>query len=171
MLHILSIKRCKGESDMVEISAGGVMYRYTDEGELQIQLIQDRYGKVSLPKGKMEAGETVEQTALREIAEETGMLGEIIAAIDQIKYQYHHQTYGMIDKEVHYYLVKAIGGTLHAQVEEIRGVDWFQPQEAWNLQKQFGYENNNRIVAGALKLLGIELMPSELRQVTDRQRN
>ena len=41
---------------MKEISAGGVVYRRTEEGKLQIQLIQDRYGKVSLPKGKMEAG-------------------------------------------------------------------------------------------------------------------
>ena len=49
-----------------QISAGGVVYRH-HEGALQIQLILDRYGKTSLPKGKMEAGETVEQTALRDL--------------------------------------------------------------------------------------------------------
>lgn len=140
---------------MKEISAGGVMYRHTDQGKLQIQLIQDRYGKVSLPKGKMEPGETIEQTALREIAEETGMCGRIIAPIDQIKYQYVHHTFGTVNKEVHYYLVEAVSGTLQAQVEEIRGVDWFDPQDAWNRQKQSGYENNNRILSGALRLLGI----------------
>lgn len=37
---------------MKEISAGGVVYRRTEENVLQIQLIQDRYGKVSLPKGR-----------------------------------------------------------------------------------------------------------------------
>ncbi|MCA0754603.1 NUDIX domain-containing protein [Paenibacillus sp. N4] len=144
---------------MKEISAGGVVYRHTDQGKLQIQLIQDRYGKVSLPKGKMEPGETVEQTALREIAEETGLIGSIIAPIDQIKYQYDHQTLGKVDKEVHYYLVEAVGGTLQAQVEEIRGVDWFDPLEAWKRQKNSGYDNNHRIVAGALQLLGIEVDP------------
>lgn len=142
---------------MKEISAGGVVYRYTDAGELQIQLIQDRYGKVSLPKGKMEPGETVEQTALREIKEETGMDGVIKKPIEQIKYKYHHDVKGTVDKEVHYYLVEAVGGTLHAQVEEIRGVDWFEPHEAWRRQKQSGYDNNNRIVLGALKLLGIDV--------------
>lgn len=142
---------------MKEISAGGVVYRHTDKGKLQIQLIQDRYGKVSLPKGKMEAGETVEQTALREIAEETGLQGEIIKPIAQIKYQYEHAEYGVVNKEVHYYLVKAVGGELQAQVEEIRGVEWFEPLEAWRLQKQLGYENNDRIVAGALKLLGVAI--------------
>lgn len=142
---------------MKEISAGGVVYRRTGNHELQIQLIQDRYGKVSLPKGKMEPGETVEQTALREIEEETGMRGVIKAPIDQIKYRYHHETKGTVDKEVHYYLVEAVDGSLQAQVEEIRGVDWFTPQEAWRRQRKFGYDNNDRILAGALKLLGVEV--------------
>lgn len=141
---------------MVEISAGGVVYRRNEAGLLQIQLIQDRYGKVSLPKGKMEPGETVEQTALREIAEETGLIGAIIKPIDQIKYRYHDSNKGTVDKEVHYYLVEAVGGSLQAQVEEIRGVEWFDPLEAWRRQKQSGYENNNRIVAGALSLLGVK---------------
>ncbi|REK77418.1 NUDIX hydrolase [Paenibacillus paeoniae] len=140
---------------MLEISAGGVVFRHNEHGQLQIQLIQDRYGKVSLPKGKMEAGETVEQTALREIAEETGLEGKIVAPIDQIKYQYEHAEYGTVNKEVHYYLVEAVGGKHQAQVEEIRGVDWFEPLEAWRRQKQSGYDNNHRIVAGALQLLGL----------------
>lgn len=142
---------------MVEISAGGVVYRRNEQGQLQIQLIQDRYGKVSLPKGKMEAGETVEQTALREIAEETGLQGVIVAPIDQIKYQYEHAQFGIVNKEVHYYLVEAVGGKHQAQVEEIRGVDWFEPKEAWRKQKQSGYDNNHRIVAGALQLLGLNI--------------
>lgn len=142
---------------MKEISAGGVVYRRNENQVLQIQLIQDRYGKVSLPKGKMEPGETVEETALREIVEETGMVGSIIAPIDQIKYQYKHESKGIVDKEVHYYLVEAVGGSLQPQVEEIRGVDWFSPEEAWRKQRASGYDNNDRILAGALKLLGLEV--------------
>lgn len=141
---------------MVEYSAGGVVFRRTENG-LQVQLIQDRYGKISLPKGKMEAGETIEETALREIVEETGIVGKIIKPIDQIKYQYHHEVKGKVNKEVHYYLVEAVGGTLQAQVEEIRGVDWFAPEEAWRRQRQSGYDNNDRIVAGALRLLGLKV--------------
>ncbi|GBF73753.1 NTP pyrophosphohydrolase [Paenibacillus sp. 598K] len=141
---------------MVEYSAGGVVFRRTEDG-LQVQLIQDRYGKISLPKGKMEAGETIEETALREIVEETGIVGKIIKPIDQIKYQYQHDVKGKVNKEVHYYLVEAVGGTLQAQVEEIRGVDWFAPEEAWRRQRQSGYDNNDRIVAGALRLLGLKV--------------
>lgn len=141
---------------MKEISAGGVVFR-REGGRLQVQLIQDRYGKISLPKGKMEPGETVEETALREIAEETGLQGMIVAPIDQIKYKYNHESKGTIDKEVHYYLVEAIGGKLQAQVEEIRGVEWFDPMEAWRRQRQSGYSNNDQILSGALRLLGLEV--------------
>ncbi|MFC4103989.1 NUDIX hydrolase [Paenibacillus xanthanilyticus] len=141
---------------MKEISAGGVVFR-REGGVLQVQLIQDRYGKISLPKGKMEPGETVEETALREIAEETGLQGMIVAPIDQIKYKYNHESKGTVDKEVHYYLVEAIGGKLQAQVEEIRGVEWFEPMEAWRRQRQSGYSNNDQILSGALRLLGLEV--------------
>lgn len=139
-----------------EISAGGVVYRRRDD-QLEIQLIQDRYGKVSLAKGKMEAGETVEQTALREIWEETGITGRIVAPIDVIRYQYEHAEHGTVDKEVHYYLVEAESGSLQAQVEEIRGVSWFTPEEAWRQQQEFGYDNNDSIVQQAFERLQLKL--------------
>jgi 8-oxo-dGTP pyrophosphatase MutT (NUDIX family) len=141
---------------MVEISAGGLVYRW-EKNELQVQMIQDRYGKITLPKGKMEAGETIEETALREILEETGISGRIIEAIALITYQFVHSKSGVVDKEVHYYLVEAIGGTIQAQVEEIRGVEWLAPLEAWRQQKSSGYENNEDVVRSGLKRLGVEV--------------
>lgn len=139
-----------------EISAGGVVYRQKD-GVLQIQLIQDRYGKTSLAKGKMEAGETIEQTALREIWEETGIVGKIISPVDIIAYKYNHPEYGVVDKEVHYYLVEAEEGTLKAQVEEINDVEWYEPHTAWQKQRQSGYDNNDIILRKALELLNINI--------------
>lgn len=152
MLHM------KEDADMnrKEISAGGVVYRLKD-GALQIQLIQDRYGKTSLAKGKMEAGETIEETALREIWEETGITGKIISPVDIIAYKYNHPEYGVVDKEVHYYLVEAEEGTLKPQIEEINGVDWYEPQVAWNKQRQSGYGNNDVILRKALELLKISV--------------
>lgn len=139
-----------------EISAGGVVYRRSDDG-IEIQLILDRYGKISLAKGKMEPGETIEQTALREIQEETGLIGKIIEPVDVIKYTYEHASLGTVDKEVHYYLVEALGGDLQPQVEEINGVAWYNPLEAWDKQKQNGYDNNDKILEQALHKLGIEV--------------
>jgi len=137
-----------------EISAGGVVYRHNN-GALEIQLIQDRYGKISLPKGKMEEGETTEQTALREIAEETGIVGQIVSLLEVVKYTYTHSEKGAVDKEVYYYLVEAIGGKLQAQVEEIRGVEWCSPHNAEELQRTRGYTNNGHVVRRAFEELGL----------------
>lgn len=142
---------------MKEISAGGVVYRLLPDGRTEVQMIQDRYGKMTLPKGKMEPGETIEQTALREISEETGIEGRIVTKLEQIVYQYNHAEHGTVDKEVHYYLVEAIGGDLQAQIEEIRGVEWLTPLEAWKRQKERGYANNDSVVKKALDALRIEV--------------
>ncbi|MNS64900.1 Diadenosine hexaphosphate hydrolase [compost metagenome] len=139
-----------------EISAGGIVYRRVQD-QLQIQLITDRYGKISFAKGKREPGETIEQTALREIVEETGVTGRIVQPIDIIAYTYQHPQHGNVDKEVHYYLVESVSGDLRAQVEEIRGVAWYEPKEAWEKQQKSGYDNNDFILEKGLKLLGLEL--------------
>ncbi|MEW9104010.1 NUDIX hydrolase [Paenibacillus sp.] len=141
---------------MKEVSAGGVVYRRRGE-ELEIQLIQDRYGKISLAKGKMEAGETIEQTALREIWEETGIRGRIDKKLDTIYYQYVQPQAGTIDKEVHYFLVEAEEGKLHAQIEEIRSVEWYRPQEAWEKQRELGYDNNDHILQKAFEELSVSV--------------
>lgn len=141
-----------------EISAGGVVYR--KHGELlEIQLIEDRFGRMTLAKGKMEAGETIEQTALREIEEETGITGQISGPLTIIFYVYEHVQLGAIQKEVHYYLVEANSGQLEAQVEEIKGVAWYAPLEAWQLQRDSGYDNNDEVLRLALTKLGVEVGP------------
>jgi 8-oxo-dGTP pyrophosphatase MutT (NUDIX family) len=142
--------------DVKEISAGGVVYRKNEQA-LKVQMIQDRYGKITLPKGKMEPGETVEMTALREILEETGIVGTIIRPLETITYQFTLTGVGLIDKEVHYFLVEAMSGELQAQVEEIRGVEWLDPLEAWQQQKQSGYGNNHSVMKKALHYLGYEV--------------
>ncbi|MBP1156349.1 MULTISPECIES: NUDIX domain-containing protein [unclassified Paenibacillus] len=141
---------------MKEISAGGVVFRKLGD-DLQVQMIQDRYGKITLPKGKMEPGETIEQTALREIAEETGIIGTIVQPLEKITYQFTLSGVGLVDKEVHYYLVEATGGSLQAQVEEIRGVEWLDPITAWQQQTQSGYGNNDSVLKKALEALGYEV--------------
>ncbi|MGG4393243.1 NUDIX domain-containing protein [Paenibacillus thiaminolyticus] len=141
---------------MKEISAGGVVYRRRGE-QIEFQLIQDRYGKTSLAKGKMEPGETIEQTALREIREETGMEGSIVGKLDTIRYQYTSLEAGTVDKEVHYFLVEATAGQLTPQVEEICSVAWYEPQAAWAKQTESGYDNNDGILSKAFAQLGITL--------------
>lgn len=139
---------------MREISAGGVVYRAVD-GRIEVQLIRDRFGKMTLPKGKLEPGETAEQAALREIEEETGIAGEIVAPLLTVQYHYDKPETGRIDKTVHYYLVRALAGELRAQPGEIGGVSWLDPMEVWDRQRADGYANNDEVLRLALKQLGV----------------
>ncbi|NBI29469.1 NUDIX hydrolase [Chengkuizengella marina] len=147
---------------MREVSAGGVVYKY-ENGKLLIQMIQDRFGIMTLAKGKMEHGEIIEQTALREIEEETGMKGIIKEAdpLMVVNYQYDSPQLGIVDKEVHYFLIEAKEGVLQAQVEEISGVEWLTPEEAWHKQIHNGYDNNNDVLQRALLKLGYEVQENE----------
>ncbi|WP_084423060.1 deoxyribose-phosphate aldolase [Cohnella thermotolerans] len=145
---------------MKEISAGGVVYRNRD-GRLEIQLIRDRFGKMTLAKGKAEPGETIEQTALREIREETGISGTIVAPLSVVRYEYESAEQVTVQKEVHYYLVEADRGTLRAQESEIAGVAWHEPGESWRLQLAEGYDTNDEVLRQALRRLGCEVGPDE----------
>jgi 8-oxo-dGTP pyrophosphatase MutT (NUDIX family) len=140
---------------MKEISAGGVVYR-KHQGNIQLLLISDRFGYETLPKGKQEPGETIEQTALREIEEETGIVGKIISPLHVSTYQYQHEQLGMVQKEVTYFLVEAVKGEETPQLSEIHGVRWLDPQTAWQLQWEHGYENNRIVFAKAFQALGLE---------------
>ncbi|MFC8688374.1 NUDIX hydrolase [Brevibacillus porteri] len=142
---------------MREISAGGVVYQ-KQETEYMLLLIEDRYGKVTLAKGKQEMGETIEETALREVLEETGVAGRLGSKLDMITYVYTHPVTGeSIDKEVHYYLVEAYNTEITVQLEEINDVHWHSAKEAWDLQLQRGYRNNDSIFRLAFEQLGIEV--------------
>ncbi|MFF2027579.1 NUDIX hydrolase, partial [Streptomyces sp. NPDC058171] len=73
----------------------------------------DRRGRLlwSLPKGHIEQGETAEQTAMREVQEETGIQGTVLASLGSIDYWF--VTEGRrVHKTVHHYLLRCLGGEL-----------------------------------------------------------
>src|SRR5690606_11874111 len=115
--------RSEGGVRLKEISAGGVVYR-KDNGSISLLALTDRFGRYSLPKGKQEAGETLKETALREIWEETAIKGIVEQPLGVVTYTYYHPEYGQMDKEVHYFLVRALTDELSPQKEEINGVAW-----------------------------------------------
>lgn len=139
-----------------EISAGGVVYRREGE-EIEILLIQDRFGRWTLPKGKQELGETLEQTALREVNEETQVEGVIEQPIATTSYQFDDSQKGRVQKEVHYYLMSPLSDKIQPQLAEIKQVAWFSAEEAIEQIKKHGYRNNDLIIRQAFTLLGITL--------------
>lgn len=145
-----------GGKILKEVSAGGVVY-YEENNQLSILLIEDRSHKLTLPKGKSEEGETIEETALREIKEETGIEGEIIKPLDKVYYEYYHPIYNKVEKEVHFYLVKALTNEISVQLSEINSAAWYSLEDTWRKQQDLGYENNLNILKMALVELGFKI--------------
>lgn len=86
----------------------------------------------TLPKGTPDPGETIEETALREVQEETGLRVRIIEPLSAISYVFV-QSGVRIDKTVHYWLMEPIGGDLSLHDHEFERVRWVTFEEAASL--------------------------------------
>lgn len=110
-------------------SAGGVVHR-TADGRTQIALVHRRAPVLwALPKGTPDSGETIEETALRETREETGLEVEIEAPLRSIRYFFVRGT-TRFHKTVHFFLMRPIGGSLDAHDAEFDEVRWTDLPEA-----------------------------------------
>ncbi|MGV0810617.1 NUDIX hydrolase [Mycolicibacterium boenickei] len=137
-----------------ETSAGGLVIDGID-GPKDTQVAAligriDRRGRMlwSLPKGHIELGETAEQTAIREVAEETGIRGDVLAALGSIDYWF--VTEGRrVHKTVHHYLMRFQGGELSDDDVEVTEVAWVPLRE---LPSRLAYADERKLaeVAGEL---------------------
>ena len=135
-----------------ETSAGGLVIDRTSP-ELPAAVIgrTDRRGRLlwSLPKGHLEAGETAEDAAVREVEEETGIRGRVLAPLGTIDFWF--VTAGRrIHKTVHHYLLEASGGELSDEDLEVTEVAWVPLAE---LPGRLAYDGERRLVETAAALL------------------
>ena len=103
------------------------MYRERD-GRVELALCGRHSGLWALPKGTPDPGETLEQTALREVREETGLEVEIEAPLGHIEYWFTALT-ERVHKRVHFYLMAARGGSVGDHDPEFDVVEWFPASE------------------------------------------
>jgi 8-oxo-dGTP pyrophosphatase MutT (NUDIX family) len=110
-------------------SAGGVVHR-TVEGQTEILLVHRRSPVLwALPKGTPDSGETIDETALRETREETGIEVEIAAPLGSIRYFFVRGT-TRFNKTVHFFLMRPVGGALELHDGEFDEVRWVPVPEA-----------------------------------------
>jgi 8-oxo-dGTP pyrophosphatase MutT (NUDIX family) len=133
-----------------ETSAGGLVL---DRRRAQAAVIGrlDRGGKLlwSLPKGHIEPGETAEQTAVREVAEETGIDSRVLHPLGTIDYWFVAED-RRVHKTVHHFLLEAMGGELSDEDVEVTEVAWVPLGE---LEELLAYADERRLVRRASELL------------------
>jgi ADP-ribose pyrophosphatase YjhB (NUDIX family) len=128
-----------------ETSAGGlVVDRSGPEARAVLIGKRDRSGRLvwSLPKGHVESGESRIQAAVREVAEETGISGVVIAPLGTIDYWFVASG-RRIHKTVHHYLLEATGGELSANDVEVEEVAWIALSE---VASRMEYEDERRLL-------------------------
>ncbi|MGH2427531.1 MAG: NUDIX hydrolase [Candidatus Limnocylindria bacterium] len=110
-------------------SAGGLVHR-SDGTRHEIVLVHRRSPKLwALPKGTPDAGETIEETALRETREETGLDVVLEERIAAIRYFFVRGS-TRFHKTVHFFLMRPVGGHLELHDAEFDEVRWWEINEA-----------------------------------------
>jgi 8-oxo-dGTP pyrophosphatase MutT (NUDIX family) len=130
------------------MSAGGLVIRTSGEApEIVLGRRSRRREGVhwTLPKGTPDTGESVEQTAVREVEEETGLRVRIVEPVGSIRYSFV-QGGTRIDKTVHHFLMVPTGGNLSDHDREFDEVRWVPVTEAVHL---LSYETEREIVERA----------------------
>lgn len=135
-----------------EVSAGGVMYRkHGDSIQIALIHVRNRWG---LPKGHVEEGERVEETALREVREETGLEGRVVKKLGDIRYSYRDKTKEgepiRIYKRVHFYLLRYVKGDVRDHDHEVDEARWFPMDQ---VIKNLKFATERKMVHRALSVL------------------
>lgn len=122
-------------------AAGGLVFRVSSKGKLKILVAhRPQYDDWGLPKGKADKGEKAEQTALREVLEETGYHCRIVAPLGTTRYRIDGGV-----KEVNWFAMRPLpsspGFQRNKEVDEIR---WISRKKAASF---LDYENDRSLVA------------------------
>jgi 8-oxo-dGTP diphosphatase len=144
-----------GQVPKLIFAAGGVIWR-RDEGTLKLAIVyRSRYaGESGLPKGKVNPGELFEDTALREIMEETGCKAALISFVDAISYMYDGK-----HKVVLFWNMQLVRESTFRPSEEVERVEWLTVDQAI---ETLGHEEERQLVKKAYRDMDTKKMPFNL---------
>ena len=137
-----------------QVSAGGVVYRRGEGGATKVAIVAvNPSGRWQLPKGLIDAGETEEQAARREVREETGLDGRIVEKLETVEYWYYATQRGervRFHKLVHFFLLEYLAGETADHDHEILEARWTSPDEAVAM---LAFESERKVVQKAKILI------------------
>lgn len=127
------------------LAGGGIVFRINADSETEVLMIY-RNGKWDLPKGKIEAGESIEMGAVREVAEETGCgLPTIVDKLGSTYHEYHMDNTYFAKTTYWFSMILTHPQKLTPQAEEgITEVEWVPLVQA---KQKAGYENIKQILS------------------------
>jgi len=132
------------------VSAGGVVFRCSKDG-VEIVLVSRRSPVLfALPKGTPDPGEMLEETAIREVREETGLEAAILDEIGVVRYFFMDGAGARVDKVVHFFLMEAVGGDIADHDHEFDDVGWYHFAEA---ERLLTHRNQMHILDRAAELI------------------
>ncbi len=135
-----------------EVSAGGVVYRREGDAlEVLLAARRTRRGDLAwgLAKGGIELDESIEDAAVREVREETGIDAEIEDSLGETRYFYVWDDV-RVRKVVHFFLMRAVGGDTNDHDDEMEDVRWFPLERAL---KRAAYKGEREVLARAAERL------------------
>lgn len=126
-----------------EFSAGGIVYKKEDDKIFVLLCQHSLHHSWVFPKGLIgdqKKNEGKEETALREVKEETGIDGRILKPLPPITYWYIWEG-DKIKKTVYYYLMEFVGGDITQHDTEMENVEWLPIEE---VEKRLTYKTDKK---------------------------
>lgn len=129
---------------LYEKSCGAIIIHKSGENNYKVLLVKNHNGRYwSFPKGHVEKGETEEQTAIREIKEETGLDVEIVDSFREVS---DYCPFGRIKKRVVFFMAQTFSTNVVVQKEEIDSYIWV---DLYDVHNKCTYDNDQRVIKKA----------------------
>jgi 8-oxo-dGTP pyrophosphatase MutT (NUDIX family) len=125
------------------VAAGGVIVDRSTDTPKVLLVHRPRYDDWSFPKGKLDPGESIEEAALREVREETGIQCKILRKVAALRYVYQTRNRQSRPKVVHYFLMEPINKEVRVPGVEVDRGEWLDFEIA---RKTLSYKRDRELL-------------------------